>query len=93
MTELVIALLAMTACVYGASSGAKLASRRNYIAFRDWPKPLAVSSTSPNRKQTDRVQSARTQAPCPRFRFYRRNKLLTITGISTMSERRSSTEC
>jgi hypothetical protein len=35
MTELVIAVLALAACVYGASSGAKLASARSYRAFRD----------------------------------------------------------
>jgi hypothetical protein len=35
MTELVIAVLALAACVYGASSGAKLASGRSYRAFRD----------------------------------------------------------
>jgi hypothetical protein len=34
MTELTIAVLAMAACVFGASSGAKLSSRRNYLAFR-----------------------------------------------------------
>jgi hypothetical protein len=35
MTELVIAVLALTACVYGASSGAKLSGGRSYRAFRD----------------------------------------------------------
>jgi len=35
MTELVLAVLALAACVYGTSSGTKLASRKNYTAFRD----------------------------------------------------------
>jgi len=35
MSELVIAVLAVAACVYGTSAVAKLASRRSYIAFRD----------------------------------------------------------
>jgi hypothetical protein len=35
MTELIIAVLAMAACVYGASSVSKLMSSRNYRAFRD----------------------------------------------------------
>jgi hypothetical protein len=35
MTELVIAVLALAACVYGMSCGSKLTRRRNYRAFRD----------------------------------------------------------
>jgi methylamine utilization protein MauE len=35
MTELIIAVLTMAACVYGASSASKLTSSRNYRAFRD----------------------------------------------------------
>jgi hypothetical protein len=35
MTELIIAVLVMAACVYGASSVSKLATRRRYVAFRD----------------------------------------------------------
>ena len=34
MTELIIAVLAMAACVYGASSISKLATRPKYLAFR-----------------------------------------------------------
>lgn len=46
MTELVIAVLAVAACVYGASSGSKLAGRENYAAFRDG---LAETSLVPSR--------------------------------------------
>lgn len=46
MTELVLAVLALAACVYGASSGSKLASRTNYAAFRDG---LAETSLVPSR--------------------------------------------
>lgn len=46
MTELVLAVLALAACVYGASSGTKLASRTNYAAFRDG---LAETSLVPRR--------------------------------------------
>jgi hypothetical protein len=35
MSELVLAVLVVAACVYGTSAGAKLTSRRSYIAFRD----------------------------------------------------------
>jgi hypothetical protein len=35
MTDLIIAVLAMTACVYGASSIGKLTTQRSYLAFRD----------------------------------------------------------
>jgi hypothetical protein len=34
MTDLIIAVLAMAACVYGASSISKLATRQKYLAFR-----------------------------------------------------------
>jgi hypothetical protein len=42
MTELTIAVLAMAACVFGASSGAKLSSRRNYLAFRQGLRETAL---------------------------------------------------
>jgi hypothetical protein len=35
MTDLVIAVLVMAACIYGSSSTAKLSSRRSFRAFRD----------------------------------------------------------
>jgi hypothetical protein len=46
MSELVIAVLAVAACVYGTSAVAKLASRRSYIAFRDG---LGETSLVPHR--------------------------------------------
>lgn len=46
MTELVLAVLALAACVYGTSSGTKLTSRTNYAAFRDG---LAETSLVPRR--------------------------------------------
>lgn len=46
MTELVIAVLALAACVYGTSSGSKLTSRKNYDAFRDG---LAETALVPSR--------------------------------------------
>ncbi|HZR55085.1 MAG TPA: MauE/DoxX family redox-associated membrane protein [Streptosporangiaceae bacterium] len=46
MTELVLAVLALAACVYGTSSGTKLANRTNYAAFRDG---LAETSLVPRR--------------------------------------------
>jgi hypothetical protein len=35
MSELILAVLVLAACVYGTSSAVKLGSRRNYTAFRD----------------------------------------------------------
>jgi hypothetical protein len=42
MTELVIIVLTMAGCVYAASSGAKLTSRRNYLTFTDGLRETAL---------------------------------------------------
>jgi energy-converting hydrogenase Eha subunit A len=46
MSELILAVLVLTTCVYGTSSAAKLGSRRNYTAFRAG---LAETSLVPQR--------------------------------------------
>jgi energy-converting hydrogenase Eha subunit A len=46
MSELILAVLVLTTCVYGTSSAAKLGSRRNYTAFRVG---LAETSLVPQR--------------------------------------------
>lgn len=53
MTELVIAVLAMGACVYGASSAGKLARRQEYRAFRDAIAQTALTGGHPRAVRFD----------------------------------------
>lgn len=47
MTELVIAMLAMGACIYGTSSGGKLVRKKEYRAFRDAIAQTALAAGNP----------------------------------------------